>query len=167
MPVVRYLSTRIAVMYRGKIVEIGTTEQITAHPQHEYTRKLWRQRRRWQRREIWYKRQFCRLSWRREPTTIRVSSMSKELIWPQAQLCPAGTSPAVGSAAPGRHVHRAQQNVYRFPQKRQLVGAISDHRGRFIVVYLCRRSESRLSQGGGESDPVATQAGGATGEPAG
>ena len=40
MPVVRYLSTRIAVMYRGKIVETGTTEQITAQPQHEYTRKL-------------------------------------------------------------------------------------------------------------------------------
>ena len=40
MPVVRYLSTRIAVMYRGKIVEIGSTEQITSQPQHEYTRKL-------------------------------------------------------------------------------------------------------------------------------
>jgi peptide/nickel transport system ATP-binding protein len=40
MPIVRYLSTRIAVMYRGKIVEIGTTEQITSQPQHEYTRKL-------------------------------------------------------------------------------------------------------------------------------
>jgi peptide/nickel transport system ATP-binding protein len=40
MPVVRYLSTRIAVMYRGQIVEIGTTEQITAKPQHAYTRKL-------------------------------------------------------------------------------------------------------------------------------
>jgi ABC-type oligopeptide transport system ATPase subunit len=40
MPVVRYLSTRIAVMYHGKIVEIGSTEQITAQPQHEYTRKL-------------------------------------------------------------------------------------------------------------------------------
>src|SRR6202521_5549735 len=40
MPVVRYLSTRIAVMYQGKIVEIGTTEQITAQPQHAYTRKL-------------------------------------------------------------------------------------------------------------------------------
>ena len=40
MPVVRYLSTRIAVMYHGKIVEIGTTEQITAQPQHDYTRKL-------------------------------------------------------------------------------------------------------------------------------
>jgi peptide/nickel transport system ATP-binding protein len=40
MPVVRYLSTRIAVMYRGKIVEIGSTEQITTRPQHEYTRKL-------------------------------------------------------------------------------------------------------------------------------
>jgi ABC-type oligopeptide transport system ATPase subunit len=40
MPVVRYLSTRIAVMYQGKIVEIGTTYQITAQPQHAYTRKL-------------------------------------------------------------------------------------------------------------------------------
>ncbi len=40
MPVVRYLSTRIAVMYCGKIVEIGSTEQITAQPQHAYTRKL-------------------------------------------------------------------------------------------------------------------------------
>jgi peptide/nickel transport system ATP-binding protein len=40
MPVVRYLSTRIAVMYRGKIVEIGRAEQITSNPQHEYTRKL-------------------------------------------------------------------------------------------------------------------------------
>jgi ABC-type oligopeptide transport system ATPase subunit len=40
MPVVRYLSTRIAVMYRGKIVEIGSTEQITESPQHPYTRSL-------------------------------------------------------------------------------------------------------------------------------
>jgi ABC-type oligopeptide transport system ATPase subunit len=40
MPVVRYLSTRIAVMYRGKIVEIGATEQITKNPQHPYTRSL-------------------------------------------------------------------------------------------------------------------------------
>ncbi len=40
MPVVRYLSTRIAVMYGGKIVEIGSTEQITDQPQHAYTRKL-------------------------------------------------------------------------------------------------------------------------------
>jgi ABC-type glutathione transport system ATPase component len=40
MPVVRYLSTRIAVMYRGKIVEVGETEQITARPAHAYTRSL-------------------------------------------------------------------------------------------------------------------------------
>jgi ABC-type oligopeptide transport system ATPase subunit len=40
MPVVRYLATRIAVMYRGKIVEIGEAEQITTQPEHEYTRKL-------------------------------------------------------------------------------------------------------------------------------
>ena len=40
MPVVRYLSTRIAVMYRGKIVEVGAAEQITGLPQHPYTRSL-------------------------------------------------------------------------------------------------------------------------------
>jgi peptide/nickel transport system ATP-binding protein len=40
MPVVRYLATRIAVMYRGKIVEVGDTAQITEHPQHDYTRSL-------------------------------------------------------------------------------------------------------------------------------
>jgi ABC-type oligopeptide transport system ATPase subunit len=40
MPVVRYLSTRIAVMYRGKIVEINSTDQITQNPQHSYTKTL-------------------------------------------------------------------------------------------------------------------------------
>ncbi len=40
MPVVRYLSTRIAVMHQGKIVEIGSAEQITSQPRHAYTRKL-------------------------------------------------------------------------------------------------------------------------------
>jgi ABC-type oligopeptide transport system ATPase subunit len=40
MPVVRYLATRIAVMYRGKIVEVGTTKQITERPAHPYTRSL-------------------------------------------------------------------------------------------------------------------------------
>jgi ABC-type glutathione transport system ATPase component len=40
MPVVRYLSTRIAVMYRGKIVEVGEAQQITERPNHAYTRSL-------------------------------------------------------------------------------------------------------------------------------
>ena len=40
MPMVRYLATRIAVMYRGKLVELGTTEQITTAPKHPYTRGL-------------------------------------------------------------------------------------------------------------------------------
>ncbi len=40
MPVVRYLSTRIAVMQRGRIVETGTTEQITRAPEHPYTQSL-------------------------------------------------------------------------------------------------------------------------------
>ncbi len=42
MPVVRYLSTRIAVMYKGKLVELGETEKITARPQHAYTQTLLR-----------------------------------------------------------------------------------------------------------------------------
>jgi peptide/nickel transport system ATP-binding protein len=40
MPIVRYLSTRIAVMQHGQLVEIGTTEQITSAPLHAYTRTL-------------------------------------------------------------------------------------------------------------------------------
>ena len=40
MPVVRYLCTRIAVMQRGRIVETGRTEQITASAEHPYTRTL-------------------------------------------------------------------------------------------------------------------------------
>jgi ABC-type glutathione transport system ATPase component len=40
MPVVRYLSTRIAVMYRGKIVEVGDSTQVTERPAHAYTRSL-------------------------------------------------------------------------------------------------------------------------------
>jgi peptide/nickel transport system ATP-binding protein len=40
MPVVRYLSTRIAVMYRGRIVETGPTEQIAEKPAHPYTKTL-------------------------------------------------------------------------------------------------------------------------------
>jgi ABC-type glutathione transport system ATPase component len=40
MPVVRYLATRIAVMHRGKLIEVGDTEQITNRPAHAYTRSL-------------------------------------------------------------------------------------------------------------------------------
>jgi len=40
MPIVRYLSTRIAVMRKGEIVELGGAEQITSSPNHEYTRAL-------------------------------------------------------------------------------------------------------------------------------
>jgi peptide/nickel transport system ATP-binding protein len=40
MPIVRYLSTRIAVMRKGEIVELGDSGQITSSPRHEYTRTL-------------------------------------------------------------------------------------------------------------------------------
>jgi ABC-type glutathione transport system ATPase component len=42
MPVVRYLATRMAVMYRGKIVETGPTEQMVERPKHPYTKSLLR-----------------------------------------------------------------------------------------------------------------------------
>lgn len=40
MPIVRYLSTRIAVMRQGEIVEVGDAVQVTSSPQHDYTRTL-------------------------------------------------------------------------------------------------------------------------------
>lgn len=40
MAVIRYFCDRVAVMYRGQIVEIGESEQIITDPQHPYTRAL-------------------------------------------------------------------------------------------------------------------------------
>ena len=37
---VRYMANRIAVMYLGKLVEVGTTKQIFENPLHPYTRAL-------------------------------------------------------------------------------------------------------------------------------
>ncbi|HXE91885.1 MAG TPA: ATP-binding cassette domain-containing protein [Terriglobales bacterium] len=42
IPVVRYLATRIAVMHKGRIVETGETDHVTASPEHPYTRTLLR-----------------------------------------------------------------------------------------------------------------------------
>ncbi len=38
--VTAFMSRRIGVMYRGKLVEIGTSEQITNAPRHPYTKDL-------------------------------------------------------------------------------------------------------------------------------
>lgn len=40
MPLVRYLSTRIAVMERGRLVETGEAEALCASPRQDYTRQL-------------------------------------------------------------------------------------------------------------------------------
>ena len=40
LSVVRYVSDRILVMHKGKIIEQGDAEQIYNHPQNEYTQKL-------------------------------------------------------------------------------------------------------------------------------
>lgn len=40
LAVVRDMSDRIAVMFNGEIVEIGTQDQVCDAPQHAYTRKL-------------------------------------------------------------------------------------------------------------------------------
>ena len=38
--VIRYISDKIAVMYLGKLVEFGPTEEVTGHPKHPYTKGL-------------------------------------------------------------------------------------------------------------------------------
>jgi peptide/nickel transport system ATP-binding protein len=40
MPLVRYLSTRIAVMHQGELVEMGDTVQVCEEPRESYTRAL-------------------------------------------------------------------------------------------------------------------------------
>jgi peptide/nickel transport system ATP-binding protein len=40
LSVVKHLAHRVAVMYRGKIVEQGDGEQVFSNPQHEYTQRL-------------------------------------------------------------------------------------------------------------------------------
>lgn len=40
LSMVRYISDRIAVMYLGKIVEMGPSETIFENPQHAYTKRL-------------------------------------------------------------------------------------------------------------------------------
>jgi peptide/nickel transport system ATP-binding protein len=40
LAVVRHVSHRVAVMYRGEIVESGDGDQVTAHPHHPYTQRL-------------------------------------------------------------------------------------------------------------------------------
>jgi peptide/nickel transport system ATP-binding protein len=40
MAVVERVSHRIAVMYLGQIVELGTREQVLRDPRHRYTRRL-------------------------------------------------------------------------------------------------------------------------------
>ncbi|QZY30455.1 ATP-binding cassette domain-containing protein [Nocardioides coralli] len=40
LAVVRHISHRVAVMYAGEIVELGDCDQVTARPEHHYTRTL-------------------------------------------------------------------------------------------------------------------------------
>jgi ABC-type glutathione transport system ATPase component len=40
MPLVRYLCDRVAVMHRGRLVEIGDSMQVCEAPQNQYTRQL-------------------------------------------------------------------------------------------------------------------------------
>jgi len=40
LSVVRHIADRVLVLFYGKVVEMGTVEEIFENPQHEYTRKL-------------------------------------------------------------------------------------------------------------------------------
>ena len=38
--VVEYMADKVAVMYRGRLVEYGDTKEVIQHPKEEYTQKL-------------------------------------------------------------------------------------------------------------------------------
>jgi peptide/nickel transport system ATP-binding protein len=38
--VVKHLAHRVAVMFKGSIVEQGDAEQVFSNPQHDYTKRL-------------------------------------------------------------------------------------------------------------------------------
>ena len=40
MAVIRYMCTKVAVMYKGQIVEVAETETVFPTPQHDYTKRL-------------------------------------------------------------------------------------------------------------------------------
>lgn len=40
MEVIRYMCKRVAVMYKGELVEVGETQDVFENPQHPYTEKL-------------------------------------------------------------------------------------------------------------------------------
>ena len=40
MEVIRYMCKRVAVMYKGELVEVGETQDLFENPQHPYTEKL-------------------------------------------------------------------------------------------------------------------------------
>ena len=46
--IARQIADRIAVMYRGRIVECGQTEQVLRAPGHDYTKKLLRDVPQWE-----------------------------------------------------------------------------------------------------------------------
>ena len=40
LDVIRHVSHRVAVMFKGEIVEQGLAEKVTEHPEHPYTQRL-------------------------------------------------------------------------------------------------------------------------------
>jgi oligopeptide/dipeptide ABC transporter ATP-binding protein len=118
--VVRLLTDRVAVMYLGRIVEVGDSDQVFAHPAHPYTQALLsaipghgpRIRLAGEvSSPIDPPREVCRFASRCPQVHERCS---REM--PQLHAAPAGTQPS----------HRAACHVAKWPLPAQVAAALSD-----------------------------------------
>ena len=45
---VHYLCEKVAVLYKGELVEFGNTDEVFRNPQHSYTKHYWHQHQKFQ-----------------------------------------------------------------------------------------------------------------------
>ncbi len=86
LSVVKYVSDRIGVMYRGRLLEVAESEELFAHPLHPYTRALLSAI---PLPDPLYERNRRRVLYRPEPEDDAPTLALREIIPGHAVLCPA------------------------------------------------------------------------------